>query len=311
MSQPFLTDSPMSDVPKTCPLCSGDDSVTDYDTGEEICINCGCVINDHVMMKGITAIDYDFKAPTLNLKHHGLPQRHSIYDYGMNTFMTGKIDGMGAPIKPETMKNMRRLQKRDNQSKTNESVARNLSVAMSELDRMSTTLNIPDHIKERAAVIYRRALKKDLIRGRSIDAFVAAALYAACRMNAIPRPLKNVASESKRTYKEVSMTYRMLMVELNLKPPIDKPLKYVPELAHNLNIPRPTEMRAISLLMDANREKALVGKDPRGVAAAALYLASELNGERIVQSLVARAAETTEVTLRNRYRGLKKALSIV
>ena len=116
--------------------------------------------------------------------------------------------------------------------------------------------------------------------------------------------------ESKRLHKEVSMTYRLLLTELSLKPPIDGALKYMPALASKLNIPRPTERRAVEILQADGMRKELMGKDPRGVAAAALYLASELNGERVVQRAVAEAAETTEVTLRNRYRGLKKTLSI-
>ena len=107
------------------------------------------------------------------------------------------------------------------------------------------------------------------------------------------------------------MTYRLLLSELHLKPPIDSPFKYVSNLASTLEISRPTERQAITILEQARKRKALTGKDPRGLAAAALYLACELRGERVVQRNVAKAAETTEVTLRNRYRGLKKALGIV
>jgi transcription initiation factor TFIIB len=188
---------------------------------------------------------------------------------------------------------------------------RNLSVAMAELDRLSYALNLSDNVKEGAATLYRKALTLDLVRGRSIDAFVAASLYAACRLLQVPRPLSLVCDESKRTRKEVSMTYRLLLTELDLKPPIDSPFKYVSVLAHDLEISRPTERRAVTLLEEAKAKKGLIGKDPRGLAAAALYLACELNGERVVQRRVAKRAETTEVTLRNRYRGLKKVLGIV
>lgn len=306
MSQPYSIES----LTLECPICGETENITDYDTGEEICINCGCVTNDAVMMKGITSQDYSFRLPEAK-HHHGPPKKPSFYDYGMNTFMVGKVDAYGLPIKPEMLKEMRRLQRRDKQTKMDESASRNLSFAMAELDRLVTSLSLPNHVKEKGAFIYRKALEMDLIRGRSIDAFVAASLYAACRMNNVPRQLRAVARESKREYKEVSMTYRMIIEELSLKPPIDKPQKYIPELAQNLEIPRQTEIKANEILRDAGREKALVGKDPRGIAAAALYLASELCGERVVQSKIAKAAKTTEVTLRTRYRGLKEALNIV
>jgi len=103
----------------------------------------------------------------------------------------------------------------------------------------------------------------------------------------------------------------MMLKELKLKVPVDNPLIYVTGLANKLNIGRLTELKAVEILEEAKKRRALMGKDPRGVAAAALYLASELRGERVVQRKVSKAAETTEVTLRNRYRGLKQALSIV
>jgi transcription initiation factor TFIIB len=277
-------------------------------TGEEVCVLCGCVVNDIIFNH---VLNYRSRVPYKgNKRRHGAALKHSVYDMGLNTFISGNCDAYGTPLNQETRKDMKRLQRQDNRSKINESVMRNLSVAMAELDRLITILNLPDYIKEDAAVIYRRALKKDLIRGRSIDSFIAASVYAACRMRNVPRPLKTVVEESKRLYKEVSMTYRMLLEELNLRPPVDGPLKYVPRLAAKLNIPRTTERKAVEILVKAGAKKVLSGKDPRGVAAAALYLASELNGEKVVQSTIARAAETTEVTLRNRYRGLKKALNI-
>ena len=55
---------------------------------------------------------------------------------------------------------------------------------------------------------------------------------------------------------------------------------------------------------------ALVGKSPRGVAAAALYIATIMNKEKNTQKEFAKAAEVTEVTVRNRYKRLIKDLSL-
>jgi len=311
MSQHFLTEALTVNHSEPCPLCGGDDSVTDMYSGEEACTGCGCVLNDLIVNARTEKHNYSHGQREVNRRQHGSGARPSVFDKGLNTFMGSNKDALGNNISLETSTVMRRLQRQDTRSKVNESVMRNLSVAMAELDRLAYSLSIPSNLKDDAAIIYRHALQRDLVRGRSIDAFVAASIYAACRLQDIPRPLKTVCDLSKRTHKEVSMTYRLLLKELNLKPPLDDPLKYVSKLAHSLGIPRPTERRAITILEEAKSKRALVGKDPRGVAAAALYLASELNGEKIVQRNVAKAAETTEVTLRNRYRGLKKALSIV
>jgi transcription initiation factor TFIIB len=241
----------------------------------------------------------------------GTGYSYSIYDKGLSTVIKGDKDASGKRLDYETQRRMKRLQRQDNRSKVNETHARNLSIAMAELDRMTSELHLPQNVKENAALIYRKSLKRDLIRGRSIDAFVAASVYAACRVLGVPRPLKEVSKASKRLHSEVAMTYRLLHKELKLKPPVDGPFKFIPSIAAKLEISQLTEQTAIRILKKADEKKELTGKDPRGLAAAALYMACQQTGEKRVQRVIAEAAGTTEVTLRNRYRGLKSALDKV
>jgi transcription initiation factor TFIIB len=234
---------------------------------------------------------------------------NTLFDKGLSTVFNGDRDANGHKLNDATRIMMYRLRRYDNRSKFNETWRRNLSIAMAELDRMSAILHIPQNIKEQAATIYRKALRKDLIRGRSIDAFVAASIYAACRRSEIPRPLKEITKASLRQHSEVSRTYRMLLKELGIKMPIDTPMKFVPNIASKLNINRTTEQKAIQILRDASKKRGLTGKDPRGLAAAALYMACNQNGEKKIQKDIAIAAGTTEVTLRNRLRGIMNVLN--
>ena len=91
---------------------------------------------------------------------------------------------------------MLRLKKWHIRSSYQSSVDRNLSHAMTELSRLSDKLHIPKPVKERAAVIYRKALEKGLVRGRSISAISAASLYAACRVTGTPRTLRELGNVS-------------------------------------------------------------------------------------------------------------------
>jgi transcription initiation factor TFIIB len=52
------------------------------------------------------------------------------------------------------------------------------------------------------------------------------------------------------------------------------------------------------------------GKGPTGVAAAALYIASVLLGERKTQRDVAEVAGVTEVTIRNRYKEISEEIEM-
>ena len=298
---------PQADNASSCPHCGGSKIVSDRETGERVCASCGLVVTDTIMDTGPEYRVFNLQESN-DRRRTGTGYSMSIYDKGLSTVIKGDKDASGKRLDYETQRRMRRLQRQDNRSKINETHARNLSIAMAELDRMISELHLPPHVKENAALIYRRSLKKDLIRGRSIDAFVAASVYAACRILKVPRPLKEVTKVSKRMHSEVAMTYRLIHKELNLRPPVDGPFKFIPSIAAKLEIQQPTEQLAISILRKADESKALTGKDPRGLAAAALYMACQETKEKRVQRVIAKAAGTTEVTLRNRYRGLKQAL---
>jgi len=294
--------------PLCCPDCGETRIFTDIHSGEEVCTNCGLVINDPPVNYGKNGYSSNYENHE-EQSRHGYFLTHSAYDRGFNTVIQGVKDVYGTKMGDREAIDMRRLQRRDNRSKVDDTVTRNLNVAMTELDRMTTTLHLPSTAKEYAAYVYRKALTADLVRGRSIDAFVAASVYMACRVMRIPRSLSTVANTSKREYLEVSTTYRLLLKELKIKPPIDDPQKYLSKLATMLGVPRQTECLAADILKAAKGSSAIMGKDPRGVAGAALYYAMEVRGEHLNQRIIAEASDTTAVTLRNRYRGLKKVLA--
>jgi transcription initiation factor TFIIB len=181
---------------------------------------------------------------------------------------------------------------------------------MGELDRLSSQVNISPPLKEKAAVIYRKALEKGLVRGRSINSITAAALYAACRGSGTPRTLREIAKTSLVDKKDVARCYRLLLRELEFHMPIADPLTYVSKIAENNGISGKTQGAAIAILRDARRKRVVAGKDPMGLAAAALYIACLQNNEKKTQKDIAEAAGVTEVTVRNRYKALKNQLNL-
>ncbi len=167
---------------------------------------------------------------------------------------------------------------------------------------MSSQLFLPRNVRETAALVYRKAVENRLIRGRSIEGMVAAALYAACRQCAIPRTLDEVADVSKVQKKEVARGYRFIATELEVKVPPTSPINYVPRLVSVLSLRGEVQGKAIEIIEEANRRGLTSGRGPTGVAAAAVYIASILMDARRTQREVAAAASVTEVTVRNRYK---------
>ena len=284
-----------------CPNCGSTDHVEDPETRERICKNCGYVISEYALDRGpewraFTPEERESKRRT------GSPLSNVYYDRGLSTTFDPK-DTKGTS---EETQRMWRLKRRDTRTKLSETGARNLKTALKEMARMADALHVPRGVKEEAIDIYRQTLEEDMIVGQTIDGFVAASLYAACRRTKIPRSLKEVADLSTQDLKTVSRIYRQILRELDMRMPIDYPMKFVPRIANKVKVTPRTDQLTVEILREARQEKALAGKDPRGMAAAALYMACKHNQEGCTQREISEAAGTSEVTLRNRLRDLEE-----
>ena len=294
----------------SCPECGSTNLVHDYETGETICGDCGLVIREQMMDKGP-----EWRAFTQEEKESrsrvGIPTSYSVHDKGLSTAI-GRVDrdAFGRKLPLSTRLQMWRLRKWQIRSRVHSSVDRNLAQAMAELDRLSDKAYIPSSVKEKAAVTYRKALDKGLVRGRSIAAIAAASLYAACRQTETPRSLREISEASLVDKKDVARCYRLLIRELDIHMPIADPLTYISKIAERTGISGKTQGLAIKILREAKTKRAASGKDPMGLAAAALYIACLQNDEKKTQKDIAEAGGVTEVTVRNRYKSLKRRLGL-
>jgi len=234
-----------------------------------------------------------------------------IADRGMSTTI-GPVyrDTRGRMLSQEERFQFIRLRTWQNRVNVDGSEERNLSQAMSELARLTDRLHSSRAVKEQAAYTYRRALKEGVIRGRSISEVVAASLYAAYRVTRTPITLSEVANSSPVDKKDIARCYRLLLKELKIRVPTQKAQLRVPKVASKAELGEEAQRRAVEILGEADRLKITGGKDPMGLAAAALYLACRINGESKTQKDIAAAAGVTEVTIRNRYQELEKALNL-
>ncbi|MGD0451805.1 MAG: transcription initiation factor IIB [Candidatus Bathyarchaeia archaeon] len=293
-----------------CPECESKNLVHDYDSGETICGDCGLVLYEQMLDKGPEWRAFTQEEKT-SRSRVGMPTSYSIHDKGLSTTISQvDRDAFGRKLPISTRLQMWRLRKWQIRSRVHSSIDRNLAQAMAELERLSSKVSISPPIKEKAAVIYRRALDKTLVRGRSINAIAAAALYAACRKSGSPRTLREISEASLVDKKDVARCYRLLLQELDFHMPVSDPLTYVSKIAEKNGVSGKTQGTAIAMLREARLKRFSAGKDPMGMAAAALYIACLQNNEKITQKDIAEAAGVTEVTVRNRYKALKKQLKI-
>ena len=279
--------------------------LSDNTTGERFCGKCGFVITETLQDSGPEWRSFS-KDGGADPTRTGAPTTLAMHDRGLATIISPmNKDSSGKPLTSSMKSTIERLRTWDSRSKVNSSSDKNLRQALSELSTLKDKLALSDSVIEKAAYIYRKALEKGLVRGRSISALIAASLYAACRDTETPRTLKDVADAGNIKKKDISRCYRILHKELDLKMPVVNPIQCIARIASKLGITEKTKRDAAKVLKIAQEREESAGKDPMGLAAAALYMSCVKNGEDMTQRDIAEAANVTEVTIRNRYKGLR------
>jgi len=110
--------------------------------------------------------------------------------------------------------------------------------------------------------------------------------------------------------KEIGRNYRYVARELELKLMPTTPRDYISRFCSELKLSADVQAKTMEILKEAADKELTSGRGPTGIAAASLYIASVLCGERRTQREVADVAGVTEVTIRNRYKELAEKLDI-
>jgi len=291
----------------SCSRCGKNSLLTDEVTGEQFCSKCGYVISEKSEDSGPERRSFSTQGG-IDTTRTGAPTSLTRHDKGLSTVINpANRDATGRPLSSSMKTTITRLRIWDSRSQSNVSTDKNLRQALNELDRLKDKLAISSITLERAAYIYRKAMDRKLVRGRSISAMIVSSLYAACRETEIPRTLKDVAIASNVKRKDISRCYRLLHQELDLKMPVVDSIQLIAKISSKLKITEKTKRYAVKILKETQERKESAGKEPMGLAAAALYLSCVKNGMSVTQRDIAEVAGVTEVTIRNRYKSLKEA----
>ena len=287
-----------------CPSCNKTTLITDDDSGEIFCKTCGIVLSEGSEASGPEW--RSFANDGVDKSRTGTGTSITIHDMGLSTVI-GAVnkDATGKPLSSAMKQSFDRIRTWDSRSQAHSSVDKNFRQALSEMDKLKDKLSLTGAVIEKAAYIYRKANEKKLVKGRSIQGLVAACVYAACRDTETPRTLGDVADGINIRRKDVARCYRLIFRELDLKIPVADPVNGIARIASIAGLGEKTKRKAIEILGKAKKIGMVAGKDPMGLAAAALYLACITSGGSKTQKEISLASGVTEVTIRNRCAGLR------
>ena len=208
---------------QSCPECSSTRLMRDYECAEIVCMDCGFVVAAKIADRGPEWRAFDDEQRSKRTRV-GAPLTYTIHDKGLSTTIDWHDrDIYGKSLSPGQKAQVYRLRKWQRRIRVSDATERNLAFALSEITKISNNLNLPKNILETASVIYRKAVKERLIRGRSIQGVTSASIYLACRQCGLPRTLDEISQSSTVNKKEVGRSYRFLIKELNYSIPPLRP----------------------------------------------------------------------------------------
>jgi transcription initiation factor TFIIB len=289
------------DTCKTYPI------ITDSYRGEVFCGGCGLVLVENLDDTSYENRSFSLEGFMKNART-GPAMSLTMFDKGLSTVIGTNKDFSGHSISSKTKFEFNRLRVWDQRSKSR--TTSSLSKAFTLLHGMKTKLGIPDNVVENAAFIYRKAVKAKLTRGRTMASLLSASLYASCRQNNTPRTLDDIANAGNVERRILSRDLRTIVKKLGLKLQQYNTASFIVKISNNMNLNEKTKRDAFDILKKCEDEKITAGKHPVAQAAASLYIASILSGEKISQKKFSEESGVSDVTIRNRANLIKKTLKL-
>lgn len=264
------------------------------DDCETVCADCGLVVAEDTIDRGPEW--RSFADDETDRERTGAPLTRSRHDRGLSTEI-----GRSTRLKGRKRRRMARLRRQHNRTKIGSKAERNVVYGFTEIRRLVSALGLSETIRDRSCVLFESAQEADLLRGRSLEGFAAAAVYATCRTAEVARTVEEVVADAKASRAELETAYDALNRDLGLPTgPID-PREYLARFASELDVPQAVEQRARELADRAHEEGLVAGRNPAGVAAACLYTAASERSYPLTQQEAADVADVTPVTLRSTY----------
>jgi transcription initiation factor TFIIB len=171
------------------------------------------------------------------------------------------------------------MRREHNRARISSKAERNQVYAFTEIKRIVSSLSLPESVREQACALFESAQSTDLIRGRSLEGFAAAAVYATCRTRSISRTIDEIARVARADSDELQVGYDALNRELGLPTgPID-PGEYLPRYASELGLETDVERKAREYLTMLLAAGVIGGRNPSGLSVRRVSQGRERRGD--------------------------------
>ena len=309
-----------------CLICNNDfQTVSDPESGEIICNICGIVLSEEKKlplhprvqeeMTIISHINTTTNTNTnLQYNENNSNSNNNILLNIESSTIIGKsnVDAVGKRISNDMQNKIDKLRILEQRTRFINPKDRNLKYAFNKLNNIKHKLGLSNAISEKSFYLYRKASSAELVKGRTTEGILSAAIYLACKELGTPKTLKEISDITNLKIKSISKYSRLLILELDLKPiPVIDPIKCIVKIANNLNLEEKTKHKAIKIMKKVIEQEIHVGKNPLAIAASTIYAVCKTSKEKEkTQIEIANSADISAVVIRDRYNDIIKKINL-
>jgi len=168
-----------------------------------------------------------------------------------------------------------------------------------ECEKLRRRYKLDKQILAEAQKYFCTSVQKRFFIGRSLDEIFYTCLYLAFRLLGFPKLLSEVAKISGINPTKIGKLYRFLVRRLDLTVPPLNPEQLIKSRSDKLQISEKTIRKALSLVQEARDKKIIRGKAPSSIAAVAIFVACQTEGQKRSKKEIAEIFGISEPTLRN------------
>lgn len=268
-----------------CSECGSEQLLRDDERGEVVCQACGFIVSDLGLFQD--------------------PAPRGLADRSLMTEISGyDRDHAGKALSAHGQARAYRLRKWQRRMRTYRSTHRNASSAYREIDRICQAMDLPLVVQVVSKEMYDKTLDMGYTLGRPMDILVTSIVYSACRLSHVPRTLKEFSDSTGIDRKSIGRSQVRLARDLSLQLPQARPADFLDRFCSRLQLSDETRNEARRIITVAEECGLLSGRDPCGLAAASIYIATNITGQVRTQSEVESFTGITQVTIRKRCKEL-------
>lgn len=269
-----------------CPYHPDVHLVEDSHAGDLICPSCGTVVGDRVVDVGSEW--RTFSDSNSDPSRVGAAE-NPLLDNDLSTSIGRSTTGI-------------EYNNRNSMSSTN----RTLLAAFRDINEIADRVGLPKTITDEASSLFKRVHEQKRLRNRPRLAIASACIYIACRIQGAARSFKELSSISGVQARDIAKCYKNIIKIIEtprqeLSMHVDSG-DFMSRFCSNLGLGVDVQRVAHHIAAVAKEKSITDGRNPTSIAAAAIYLASQVSDTKKSQREISEVAGCAESTIKHSYR---------